>query len=358
MNTNDFAQRVINLIEHRSDLAIDHLQFRAGLLEAADIIRTEASKELANGVAVTGAEREKVLNDLRAMPDDERIGLIQGEPCDKPASCSGDPTGFGSMHDAIRGGYTKLEIPDVPPKEAAQPCATKEDAKDENLVLRKMLANAYAGASLYQDDGEAQDSRAVPFIDFMRDSTEEIMRKMISRTVVELAEACAKPEFNDDACRAAYENRYHKIRAEYPYDEWAACWQAARSLAVNPWREVVLDECAISHMPFWEADPRKTIKDVIGWHCAVALDPLVSESAQALIDQGRSLAGTEDAKRLGFVEALAIAEGVFYQYKMEHPKWWNRMDGTPILNDIAVRMAVALQVAMSAAPGAQKEGQS
>jgi hypothetical protein len=43
----------------------------------------------------------------------------------------------------------------------------------------------------------------------------------------------------------------------------------------------------------------------------------------------------------GWVNAIAVADGVFEQYKRDHPKWWKRMDGTPILNDIAVRMAQA-----------------
>jgi len=42
-----------------------------------------------------------------------------------------------------------------------------------------------------------------------------------------------------------------------------------------------------------------------------------------------------------FVKALRIAKGVLEQYKIDQPKWWKRMDGTPILNDVAVRMAQA-----------------
>ena len=41
---------------------------------------------------------------------------------------------------------------------------------------------------------------------------------------------------------------------------------------------------------------------------------------------------------LGFVEALQIANSVLDQYKTERYKWWKRMDGSPVLNDIAVRM--------------------
>lgn len=44
---------------------------------------------------------------------------------------------------------------------------------------------------------------------------------------------------------------------------------------------------------------------------------------------------------LDFVESMEIARGVLAQYKLDHLKWWRRMDGTPILNDLAVRMAIA-----------------
>jgi hypothetical protein len=42
-----------------------------------------------------------------------------------------------------------------------------------------------------------------------------------------------------------------------------------------------------------------------------------------------------------FCCALKISERVFNQYKEDQLKWWKRMDGTPILNDVAVRMATA-----------------
>lgn len=48
---------------------------------------------------------------------------------------------------------------------------------------------------------------------------------------------------------------------------------------------------------------------------------------------------------LDFVMALKIAEEVFEQYKKDQRKWWKRMDGTPILNDVAVRIATAFQSA-------------
>lgn len=53
---------------------------------------------------------------------------------------------------------------------------------------------------------------------------------------------------------------------------------------------------------------------------------------------------------LNFVDALKIAEAVFEQYQKDQPKWWRRMDGTPILNDVAVRMAEAFRGAAGPAP--------
>jgi len=48
--------------------------------------------------------------------------------------------------------------------------------------IRRLLCVAYAGAAAYMDDGEAQDNRTAPFIDFLRDSPAEIQRKMTERT--------------------------------------------------------------------------------------------------------------------------------------------------------------------------------
>lgn len=59
----------------------------------------------------------------------------------------------------------------------------------ENKKLRQMLAGAYSGADLYGDDGELQDSMALPAIDFRRDSVDEIDRKMNERALRTLKEA-------------------------------------------------------------------------------------------------------------------------------------------------------------------------
>src|SRR5208283_1415179 len=53
---------------------------------------------------------------------------------------------------------------------------------------------------------------------------------------------------------------------------------------------------------------------------------------------------TPPTATFGFTEALALADTVLATYKAEQYAWWKRMDGTPMLNDIAVRMATAFLV--------------
>lgn len=67
---------------------------------------------------------------------------------------------------------------------------TEEELRAEELLLLKeeimgwriMFANYYAGSALYYDDGEMQDNRTPPFIDFKRDSLYEIKQKIAIRT--------------------------------------------------------------------------------------------------------------------------------------------------------------------------------
>ena len=47
--------------------------------------------------------------------------------------------------------------------------------------LRTMLAHSYGGALMYSDDGELQDNRMQPFIDFKRDAADAIYKKMEDR---------------------------------------------------------------------------------------------------------------------------------------------------------------------------------
>lgn len=60
--------------------------------------------------------------------------------------------------------------------------------------------------------------------------------------------------------------------------------------------------------------------------------------------------------QLDFISAMKIATGVFDQYKVDQLKWWKRMDGTPILNDVAVRMAEAFRDAIESSPLLPQQG--
>lgn len=51
----------------------------------------------------------------------------------------------------------------------------------DNAKLRRLLAIAYSGAKLYGDNGELQDNSEFPFIDFARDSADEIEAALRAR---------------------------------------------------------------------------------------------------------------------------------------------------------------------------------
>ena len=57
---------------------------------------------------------------------------------------------------------------------------------------------------------------------------------------------------------------------------------------MNDWQEAVINELVVAHIyqAAHDTDPRKAIQDLITWHVQVALDPLVSSDAQALINRG------------------------------------------------------------------------
>jgi hypothetical protein len=60
--------------------------------------------------------------------------------------------------------------------------ATAKEQSREEQVLRRLLAYRVAGALLYTDGGELQDSTFYPYVDFKRDSVDEIERKLGERT--------------------------------------------------------------------------------------------------------------------------------------------------------------------------------
>ena len=84
---------------------------------------------------------------------------------------------------------TILQVVRKEPEWAANRIQCGEEAIEENVLLRKMLAFSYAGKHLYGDDGELQDNRfgLDLMIDFRRDSAVEIDRKITKRGILILA---------------------------------------------------------------------------------------------------------------------------------------------------------------------------
>ncbi len=114
---------------------------------------------------------------------------------------AGAKTGFnlgvGHDYDALsrlvegRHGYLQVLAATRPlptPTAQAAPAAERE-----NLELRRMLCIAHAGAAAYMDDGEAQDNRELPLIDFLHDTPAEIQDKLQRRALKKLAAQAAAP---------------------------------------------------------------------------------------------------------------------------------------------------------------------
>ena len=77
-----------------------------------------------------------------------------------------------------------------------------DDMAKDDRTLREMVAINYSGASLCMDDGELQDGRVHPPIDFRRDPVQEIKAKMAQRSIDFMTAYQAKPELTDDELRA------------------------------------------------------------------------------------------------------------------------------------------------------------
>lgn len=62
----------------------------------------------------------------------------------------------------------------------------------------------------------------------------------------------------------------------------------ALALELHKWREAIINELVTAHIYTSEhdANPRKAVQDAITWNCQVALDPLVSSDAMALVRRG------------------------------------------------------------------------
>ena len=87
---------------------------------------------------------------------------------------------LANMREALRG-VIEPAVFLITANEANTILAHVEAQEAENEQLREMLARLYAGSALYCDDGELQDARAEPFIDFKRDSVADIRCAMVER---------------------------------------------------------------------------------------------------------------------------------------------------------------------------------
>jgi len=134
-------------------------------------------------------------------------------------------------------------------------------------------------------------------------------------------------------------------------------------------RDAVIDALVVSHIyiPEHDTNPRKALNDLIRWEQKIALDPLVSSDARALIERGRKEAEQENAR---LREALAwrpietaphhdwilldcgnagIVEGCYSTFEKEDaPRWFDSYGRTiygplhwiPLLDTPAARTAL------------------
>lgn len=99
-------------------------------------------------------------------------------------------------------------------------------------------------------------------------------------------------EYYDDVAEELVGNRIRRMHAKLLLADLRAALAAPTptpASAVNEWKEAVINELIVSHSltAEHETNPRKAIQDVISWNVAIALDPLVSSDAEALIQRGR-----------------------------------------------------------------------
>lgn len=73
------------------------------------------------------------------------------------------------------------------------------DLEKENRTLRRLLCFKIAGSKGYYDDGELQDNTEKPFIDFKRDSANEIDKKLIRRSLNKIKRISEETQKDDHA---------------------------------------------------------------------------------------------------------------------------------------------------------------
>lgn len=73
---------------------------------------------------------------------------------------------------------------------------------------------------------------------------------------------------------------------------------------------------------------------------SAAVNPRRSAPLETPSPSGDSAALSSNPK-LDYVEALRIADAIFETYRTDWPSYWRKLEGTPIRNDLAVRIAQA-----------------
>lgn len=61
------------------------------------------------------------------------------------------------------------------------------------------------------------------------------------------------------------------------------------------WKEAVIEACIVHCIDWDEADPVKTLNNLLRWNAEMALDPAISYEAQELINRGRLSSQQPDA---------------------------------------------------------------
>lgn len=137
------------------------------------------------------------------------------------------------------------------------------------------------------------DSQKLPKKDF-RILIESILSRMI-----DLSEGSAMVDMENDRLRAEVQSLKSQIEfgdamndvavKERNYERVLNMRLQTENAELRDWKTAILDQLVTQ----WtlraehETDPKKAIHDMLSWEVMVALDPLVSRDAEALIERGR-----------------------------------------------------------------------
>lgn len=109
---------------------------------------------------------------------------------------------------------------------------------------------------------------------------------------------CAISNLRDDAARLR-DGSYTPLQIADDLDvianDLGKCKSLTQQEQPNPWKDAVIEQLVVHHaiQPEHNSDPVKAVHDLLCISNDMALDPLVSSAAQALIDRGRKEAQQE-----------------------------------------------------------------